>query len=97
MQTAGPDIVTLLDPRPGSSVELAPGDRLCLRLRSTLGASRWHLAAHPGNLLPLVQEGTELSFLAFRGGEATVRVERRRPGLPTASDVREIQVVVRAV
>ncbi|MXG91306.1 hypothetical protein [Nocardioides flavescens] len=96
MRTATPDIVTLLDPRPGSTVELEPGDRLCLRLRGTLGASRWHLAAHPGNLLPLVQEATEVTFLAFPGGEATVRVERRRPGHATASDVREVRVVVRA-
>jgi len=94
-QQTAPDLVTLLDPQPGSVVVLAPGDRLRLRLRSTLGASRWHLAAHPGNLLPLVQEASELTFLAFAGGEATVRVERRRPGHPIASDVREVRVVVR--
>ena len=81
-----PDVVTLADPRPGTVVGLAPGSRLHLRLRSGLGRGRWHLAAHPVNLLPLVREESELSFLVFEGAPATLRLERRH----ARSDVREV-------
>lgn len=82
-----PDVVTLSDPRPGTVVGLAPGSRLRLRLRSGLVSSRWHIAVLPGNLLPLVCEESELSFLAFDGAPATLRVERRHP---RSDDVREV-------
>jgi hypothetical protein len=81
-----PDVVTLADPRPGTVVGLAPGSRLRLRLRSGLGRGSWHLAAHPGNLLPLVREESELSFLVFDGAPATLRLERRH----ARSGVREV-------
>jgi len=82
-----PDVVTLSDPRPGIVVGLAPGSRLRLRLRSGLVSSRWHIAQLPGNLLPLVCEESELSFLVFDGAPATLRVERRHP---RSNDVREV-------
>ena len=82
-----PDIVTLSDPRPGIVVGLAAGSRLRLRLRSGLVSSRWHIAKLPGNLLPLVCEESELSFLVFDGAPATLRVERRHP---RSDDVREV-------
>ncbi len=73
-----PEVVTLADPRPGTVVGLAPGSRLHLQFRSGLGRGRWHLAAHPVNLLPLVREESEVSFLVFEGAPATLRLERRR-------------------
>ena len=82
-----PDVVTLADPRPGTVLVLAPGSQLCLRLRSGLGQSRWHLAAHPGNLVPLVRGESDLSFLVFDGAPATLRLERRHP---RSNDVREV-------
>ena len=89
-----PTTVTVADPRPGAVVGLAPGSRLCLRLRSGLGPSRWHLAAHPGNLLPLVSEETELSFLVFEGSPATLRLERRHPRTDIVREVRELRIEV---
>ena len=89
-----PDVVTLADPRPGTVLGLAPGSRLCLRLRSGLGPSRWHLAARPGNLLPLVREATELSFLVFDGAPATLRLERRHPRSDIVREVCELRIEV---
>jgi hypothetical protein len=85
-----PDVVTLADPRPGSVVGLAAGSRLRLRLRSGLSRNRWHLVARPGNLLPLVCEESELSFLVFEGAPATLRLERRhaRSGLREVCELR---------
>jgi hypothetical protein len=90
-----PQTVTLADPRPGTVVGLAPGSRLRLRLRSGLGPSRWHLAAHPGNLLPIVSEESELSFLVFDGSPATLRLERRHPRSDIVREVRELRIEVR--
>jgi len=90
-----PDVVTLADPRPGTVVGLAPGSRLCVRLRSGLGPSRWHLAAHPGNLLPLIREESELSFLVFEGSPATLRLERRHPRSDVVREVCELLIEVR--
>jgi hypothetical protein len=89
-----PDVVTLADPRPGSVVGLAAGSRLRLRLRSGLSRNRWHLVAQPGNLVPLVCEESELSFLVFEGAPATLRLERRhaRSGLREVCELR-IEVV----
>jgi len=91
-----PKTVTLADPRPGTVVGLAPGSRLCLRLRTGLGPSRWHLADHPGNLLPLVREETELSFLVFDGTPATLRLERRHPRTDIVREVCELRIEVGA-
>ena len=88
------DVVTLHDPSPGSLVELVPGSRLCLRFRSGLGPSRWHLAAHPGNLLPLLREESELSFLVFEGAPATLRLERRHPRNDVVRQVCELRIEV---
>ena len=89
-----PAVVTLADPRPGTVVGLAPGSRLRLRLRAGLGRSRWHLAEHPGNLLPLVSEESELSFLVFDGAPATLRLERRHPRSEVVREVRELRIEV---
>jgi hypothetical protein len=89
-----PDLVTLADPRPGTVVGLAPGSRLRLWMRAGLGPTRWHLAAHPGNLVPLVREESELSFLVFDGAPATLRLERRHPRSDVASEVRELRIEV---
>ena len=89
-----PDVVTLAHPRPGSVVGLAPGSRLCLRLRSGLGPSRWYLTAHPQNLVPLVHEKSELSFLVFDGAPATLRLERRHPRSHVVSEVCELRIEV---
>jgi hypothetical protein len=89
-----PDVVTLADPRPGTVVELAPGSRLCLQLRSGLGPSRWYLAAHPSNLLPLVRDEFELSFLVFEGAPAALRLERRHPRSHVVREVRELRIEV---
>jgi hypothetical protein len=89
-----PATVTLADPRPGTVVGVPPGSRLCLRLRSGLGPSRWYLAAHPGNLLPLVHEEHELSFLVFDGTPATLRLERRHPRSHEVREVRELRIEV---
>lgn len=88
------DVVTLADPPPGTVVGLTPGSRLCLRLRSGLGPSRWHLAAQPGNLLLLVREETELSFLVFDGAPATLRLERRQSRTDVIREVRELRIEV---
>jgi hypothetical protein len=81
-----PHVVTLADPRPGSVVGLAAGSRLCLRLRPGLSRAHWSLVAHPGNLVPLVREASEVSFLVFDGAPATLRLERRH----ARSGVREV-------
>ena len=73
---------------------LAPGSQLRLRLRSGLGQSRWHLAAQPGNLLPLVREDSELSFLVFDGAPATLRLERRHPRSDVVREVCELRIEV---
>ena len=91
-----PDVVTLADPRPGTVVGLAPGSRLRLRFPSRLGASQWHLAAHPGNLLPLVREESELSFLVFDGAPAMLRLERRHARSDVVREVRELRIEVGA-
>ena len=88
------DAVTIHDPSPGSLVELVAGSRLCLRFRSGLGPSRWHLAAHPGNLLPLLREESELSFLVFNGAPATLRLERRHPRSDVVRQVCELRIEV---
>jgi hypothetical protein len=88
------DVVTLADPRPGTVVGVAPGSRLCLQLRSGPGPTTWHLAAHPGNLLPLVHEKSEMSFLVFDGAPATLRLERRHPRSEVAREVRELRIEV---
>ena len=75
-------------------MELRPGSRLCLRFRSGLGASRWHLAGHPGNLVLLVREESELSFLVFEGAPATLRLERRHPRSNVVREVRELRIRV---
>ena len=89
-----PDVVTLADPRPGTVVGLARGSRLNLRLRSGLGPSRWHLASHPGNLVLLVREESELSFLVFDGAPATLRLERRHLWSDVVREVRELRIEV---
>ena len=89
-----PDVVTLADPRPGTVVGLAPGSRFFHRLRSRLGASRWHQADQPGNLLLLVNEESELSFLVFEGAPATLRLERRHPRSDVVREVRELRIEV---
>jgi hypothetical protein len=89
-----PDVVTLADPRPGTVVGLAPGSQLCLRLRAGLGPTRWHIAAHPGNLVPLAREERELSFLVFDGAPATLRLERRHPRGDFVAEVRELHIEV---
>jgi hypothetical protein len=89
-----PASVTLADPRPGTVVGVAPGSRLCLRLRAGLGPSRWYVAAHPGNLLPLVREEHELAFLVFDGTPATLRLERRHPRSHVVREVRELRIEV---
>ena len=89
-----PETVTLADPPPGTVIGLAPGTRLHLRLRARLGASRWHLATHSGNLLPLVREEREISFLVFDGAPATLRLERRHPRSDVVREVREVRVEV---
>lgn len=88
------DVVTLADPRPGTVVKLAPGSRLCLRLRSRLGPSRWYVAAQPGNLLSLAKEESELSFLFFAGAPATLRLERRQPSTEIVREVCELRIEV---
>ncbi len=87
-------VVTVADPRPGTVVGLTPGSQLCLRLRSGLGPSRWYIADHPGNLLPLHRGDSELSFLAFEGAPATLRLERRHPRSRAVREVCEIRVEV---
>ena len=89
-----PEHVTLADPRPDTVVGLAPGSRLSVRLRPGLGPSRWHVAAQPGNLLPLVREECELSFLVFDGAPGTLRLERRHPGSQVVREVRELHIEV---
>ena len=89
-----PDVVTLANPRPGTVVGLAPGSQLRLRLRSGLGHGRWHLAAHPGNLVPLVREESELSFLVFEGAPATLRLERRHARSDVVREVCELRIEV---
>jgi hypothetical protein len=89
-----PDVVTLADPRPGTVVGLARGSRLCLRLRSGLGPSRWHLAAQPGNLVLLVRAESELSFLVFDGAPATLRLERRHLRSDVVREVCELRIEV---
>jgi hypothetical protein len=89
-----PDVVTLADPRPGTVVGVVPGSRLRLRLRSGLGPTRWHLADHPGNLLPLVREESELSFLVFDGAPATLRLERRHARSDDIHEVCELWIEV---
>jgi hypothetical protein len=89
-----PGVVTLANPRPGTVVGLAPGSRLRLRLRSERGRSRWHLAAHPGNLLPLIREESELSFLVFDGAPATLRLERRHARSDVVREVCELRIEV---
>ena len=87
-------VVTLADPRPGTVVGLAPGSQLRLRLRSRLGQSRWHLAARPGNLVPLVRGESDLSFLVFDGAPATLRLERRHPRSDVVREVCELRIEV---
>ncbi|HCB04604.1 MAG TPA: hypothetical protein DEQ43_10220 [Nocardioides bacterium] len=89
-----PNVVTLADPRPGTVVGVAPGSRLRLRLRSGIGASRWHLADRPGNLLPLFSGDSELSFLVFDGAPATLRLERRNARSQAVREVRELRIEV---
>ena len=89
-----PDVVTLADPRPGTVVGLARGTRLCLRLRSGLGPSRWHLAAQPGNLVLLGRAESELSFLVFDGAPATLRLERRHLRGDVVREVCELRIEV---
>ncbi len=90
---SAPDVVTLAVPPPGSVVGLAAGSRLRLRLRSGLSRGCWQLVAHPGNLLPLVREESELSFLVFEGAPATLRLERRH-ALSGVREVRELRIEV---
>jgi hypothetical protein len=73
------DVVTLADPRPGTVVGLAPGSRLRLR---------------PGNLVPLVREKSELSFLVFDGAPATLRLERRYARGDVVREVCELRIEV---
>jgi hypothetical protein len=89
-----PDVVTLANPRPGTVVGVAPGSRLRLRLRPGTGSTRWHLADHPGNLLPLVREESELSFLVFDGAPATLRLERRNARSDVVREVCELRIEV---
>ena len=91
---SSPDVVTLANPRPGTVVGLARGSRLCLRLRSGLGPSRWHLAAQPGNLVLLASAESELSFLVFDGAPATLRLERRHLRSDDVSEVCELRIEV---
>ena len=88
------DVITLNDPSPGTAVGLAAGSRLILRFRSGIGPSRWHLANHPANLLPLVREESELSFLVFDGAPATLRLERRHPRNDVVRQVCELRIEV---
>ena len=89
-----PDLVTLAHPGPGTVAELAPGSRLRVRLRPGLGPTRWHVVACPGNLLPLVSEECDRTFLVFDGAPATLRLERRLPGSEIASEVCELRIQV---
>jgi hypothetical protein len=89
-----PDVVSLADPRPGTVVGLAPGSRLHVRLRSGLVSSRWHIAILPGNLIPILCEESELSFLAFEGAPATLRIERRHPRSDVVREVCELRIEV---
>ena len=89
-----PAVVTLTDPRPGTVVGLDAGSRLCLRLPSGLGRSRWHVAANPGNLLPLVQDESGLSFLVFDGAPAVLRLERRHARSDAVREVCELRIEV---
>ncbi len=89
-----PEVVTLADPRPGTVVGVAAGSRLRLRLRPGIGSSRWHVADHPGNLLPLVREKAELSFLVFDGAPAKLRLERRHARGDVVSEVCELWIEV---
>lgn len=88
------DVVTLTDPRPGTVVTLAAGSRLNLRLRSNLVHSRWYVAAQPGNLLLVVREESELTFLVFDGAAATLRLERRMARGDVVGEVCEVRVEV---
>ena len=89
-----PSVVTLTDPRPGTVVGLAAGSRLCLRLPSGLGRSCWHVAAHPGNLVPLLHDESGLSFLVFDGAPAVLRLERRHARSDVVREVCELRIEV---
>jgi len=84
------DVVKLTDPRPGTVVTLAAGSRLDLRLRS----GRWYVASQPGNLLLVLHEESELSFLVFDGAAATLRLERRLSRGDVVGEVCEVRIEV---
>jgi len=88
------DVVTLTDPRPGTVVTLAAGSRLDLQVRSGLVNSRWYVATQPGNLLLVVREESELSFLVFDGPPATLRLERRLSRGDVVGEVCELRIEV---
>lgn len=88
------DVVTLANPRPGTVVTLAAGNRLHVRMRSGLRNSWWYVAARPGNLLLVAREESELSFLVFDGAPATLRLERRHHHDDVVGEVCELRIEV---
>ncbi len=93
--------LVLDDPVTGQVVEAPVGSCLRLRLRRSLGASRWQVAERPSYLVPIEGGGHDLVFLVFGPPEgdgpgvgATLRLVRHLSGRPDSPDVRELTVVV---
>lgn len=89
------------DPVTGQVVEATVGSCVRLRLRRSLGSSRWQVAERPSYLVPIEGEGHDLVFLVFGppddagpGAGTTLRLVRHRSGRPEAPDVRCLTVVV---
>jgi hypothetical protein len=84
------------DPAAGQVVELAPGSQLQLRFRRRFSGGAWQVIGRPGHLVPLVEEGHEMTFLVFGGGEthdAPLRLVRHRDAQAEPCEVRELMVV----
>lgn len=93
--------LVLDDPVTGQVVEVPVGSCLRLRLRRSLGVSRWQVAERPSYLVPIEGGGHDLVFLVFgppegdgSGAAATLRLVRHLSGRPDAPDVRVLTVVV---
>ena len=91
--------VVVRAPRPGTTVEVAPGSQLAVRFRPRIGASGWHVSALPSHVLVLAGGGHEFQFLVFAIAPGStdagvpIRFERRDPVRDMAHEVCELRVI----
>ena len=89
--------VLLVDPPSGTTVRVAVGRQLGLRLPPGMGPTRWRVTEVPCHLVALADDRDELRFLVFGGAPGPLRLERADPAGGPVQEVREVYVAPTAV